>query len=62
VLALNLPWLLLPVATVVRMARDHPFTELATAVTGERGRSAGRWSRGEIVTGGLVGKDHNQQA
>jgi emopamil binding protein len=27
VLALNLPWLLLPALTVARMARDHPFTE-----------------------------------
>jgi len=27
VLALNVPWLLLPLATAIRMARDHPFTE-----------------------------------
>jgi hypothetical protein len=31
VLALNLPWLLLPLLTGIRMARDHPFTELAAA-------------------------------
>ena len=29
VLALNLPWLLLPLGTLIRMAREHPFTELA---------------------------------
>jgi hypothetical protein len=29
VLALNLPWLLLPLGTPIRMAREHPFTELA---------------------------------
>jgi hypothetical protein len=29
VLLLNLPWLALPVATILRMARDHPFTEPA---------------------------------
>jgi emopamil binding protein len=28
VLALNLPWLLLPLGTLARMARAHPFTEL----------------------------------
>jgi hypothetical protein len=27
VLALNLPWLLLPLLTLIRMAREHPFTE-----------------------------------
>jgi hypothetical protein len=27
VLAVNLPWLLLPLATIWRMRRDHPFTE-----------------------------------
>ena len=27
VLALNLPWLLLPLATLIRLAREHPFTE-----------------------------------
>jgi hypothetical protein len=27
VVLLNLPWLALPVATIVRMAREHPFTE-----------------------------------
>ncbi len=31
VLALNLPWLLLPLVTGIRMAREHPFTELAPA-------------------------------
>jgi len=31
VLALNLPWLLLPLGTLIRMAREHPFTELAPA-------------------------------
>jgi hypothetical protein len=31
VLALNLPWLLLPLGTLVRMAREHPFTEPAPA-------------------------------
>jgi hypothetical protein len=29
VLLLNLPWLALPVATILRMARDPPFTEPA---------------------------------
>jgi hypothetical protein len=33
VLALNLPWLLLPLGTLIRMAREHPFTELAQAAT-----------------------------
>ena len=32
VLLLNLPWLALPVLTVIRMARAHPFTELAARV------------------------------
>lgn len=27
VLALNLPWLLLPLLTLIRVARNHPFTE-----------------------------------
>ena len=27
VLLLNLPWLLLPILTLIRMAREHPFTE-----------------------------------
>jgi emopamil binding protein len=31
VLALNLPWLLLPLGTLIRMARAHPFTEPAPA-------------------------------
>jgi hypothetical protein len=31
VLALNLPWLLLPAAVVVRMRREHPFTTPAGA-------------------------------
>jgi hypothetical protein len=31
VLALNLPWLLLPAGTLIRMARQHPFTEAAPA-------------------------------
>ncbi len=31
VLALNLPWLLLPLGTLIRMGREHPFTELAPA-------------------------------
>lgn len=31
VLALNLPWLLLPLATGIRMAREHPFTETLPA-------------------------------
>ena len=29
VLAANLPWLLFPIAMLVRMRREHPFTELA---------------------------------
>ena len=29
VLAANLPWLLFPIATLVRMRREHPFTEPA---------------------------------
>jgi hypothetical protein len=32
VLALNLPWLLLPLGTLIRMAREHPFTEPTSAV------------------------------
>ena len=32
VLALNLPWLLLPLGVLLRMAREHPFTELVTSV------------------------------
>ena len=28
VLAVNVPWLLLPLGTAIRMARQHPFTEL----------------------------------
>jgi len=32
VLALNLPWLLLPLGTLIRMARDHPFTEAVPGV------------------------------
>lgn len=31
VLALNLPWLLLPIWTIIRMAREHPLTEPAAA-------------------------------
>jgi hypothetical protein len=31
VLALNLPWLLLPLGTLARMARAHPFTEPVSA-------------------------------
>jgi hypothetical protein len=31
VLALNLPWLLLPLGTPIRMAREHSFTEPAPA-------------------------------
>jgi len=27
ILALNLPWLLLPLLTLIRVARNHPFTE-----------------------------------
>jgi hypothetical protein len=27
IVLLNLPWLALPAATIVRMAREHPFTE-----------------------------------
>lgn len=34
VLALNLPWLLLPVGTFARLAREHPFTELVTVEPG----------------------------
>ena len=34
VLVLNLPWLLLPLATCVRMAREHPFTELVEVPAG----------------------------
>lgn len=36
VLALNLPWLLLPLATGIRMAAEHPFTELVPAVQAAR--------------------------
>jgi len=36
VLALNVPWLLLPLSTAIRMARDHPFTE----PTGELGEAS----------------------
>lgn len=32
VLLLNLPWLALPLATIARMARGHPFTEPAARV------------------------------
>jgi Protein of unknown function (DUF4231)/EXPERA (EXPanded EBP superfamily) len=32
VLLLNIPWLALPLGTIIRMAREHPFTEPATAV------------------------------
>jgi len=35
VLALNLPWLLLPLLTGVRMAREHPFTEPVPAAEPE---------------------------
>jgi EXPERA (EXPanded EBP superfamily) len=31
VLLLNLPWLALPLGTIIRMAREHPFTEPAPA-------------------------------
>lgn len=31
VLALNLPWLLLPLGTLIRMTREHPFTEVTPA-------------------------------
>jgi EXPERA (EXPanded EBP superfamily) len=35
VLALNLPWLLLPLGVIARMARSHPFTEeVPVAVAG----------------------------
>jgi hypothetical protein len=30
VFLLNLPWLALPLATIARMARDHPFTRLVS--------------------------------
>src|ERR1700735_3844564 len=29
VLLLNLPWLALPIGPIIRVAREHPFTELA---------------------------------
>jgi hypothetical protein len=32
VLLLNLPWLALPVLTIIRMARAHPFSELVPGV------------------------------
>jgi hypothetical protein len=35
VLALNLPWLLLPAVTLLRLARTHPFTEPARATAGQ---------------------------
>lgn len=34
VLLLNLPWLALPVAAIIRMAREHPFTEPVPARAG----------------------------
>jgi hypothetical protein len=30
VLLLNIPWLALPLGTIIRMAREHPFTRLDT--------------------------------
>ncbi|HEY6275525.1 MAG TPA: hypothetical protein VIX86_04265 [Streptosporangiaceae bacterium] len=35
VLLLNLPWLALPLATIIRMAREHPFTQPAAATLHE---------------------------
>jgi hypothetical protein len=32
VLLLNLPWLALPVLTIIRMARAHPFSELVPGI------------------------------
>jgi hypothetical protein len=40
VLALNLPWLLLPLGTLIRMAREHPFTEPAPPGPAEQGGPA----------------------
>jgi hypothetical protein len=34
VLLLNLPWLALPIGTIIRMAREHPFTELVEPAPG----------------------------
>jgi len=39
VLALNLPWLLLPFLTLIRVARNHPFTEPVPS----RASTAPRW-------------------
>jgi hypothetical protein len=41
VLLLNLPWLGLPIATIFRMRREHPFTEpVPPAMTGGAGGAA----------------------
>jgi hypothetical protein len=40
VLALNLPWLLLPLGTLIRMAREHPFSEPAPPRPAEEGGPA----------------------
>jgi EXPERA (EXPanded EBP superfamily) len=50
VLALNLPWLLLPLGTLVRMARGHPFTEAAPAaqeILPEQGAAASGMPAGQ---------------
>lgn len=39
VLAANLPWLLFPLAMLVRMRREHPFTEPAAHVAAELARA-----------------------
>jgi hypothetical protein len=41
VLALNLPWLLLPVAMVWRMRHDHPFTKAAAPAPATDGLTVG---------------------
>lgn len=42
VLALNAPWLLMPLATIWRMRRDHPFTRPAGAIPAAAGPAAAR--------------------
>jgi EXPERA (EXPanded EBP superfamily) len=55
VLLLNLPWLALPAATIVRMARNHPFTELVTPPMPAPG-PAGAADPGAIGPAGTAGR------
>jgi len=50
VLLLNLPWLALPLATIARMRREHPFTEPAPPAIAANITAAG----GAAVTGGAA--------